>query len=51
MVMCCVSTYLEKIEVHLLGVCVFLLVHGHEEVLHIHHHPQQPIHLLLRDIL
>lgn len=43
--------HLEKVEVHLFGVSVLLFVHGHEEVLHIHHHPQQPVNLLLGHIL
>lgn len=44
-------THLEQVEIHLLGVRVLLLVHRHEEVFHVHHHAQQPVDLLLRDVL
>lgn len=46
-----ISANLEKVEVHLLGVRVLLFVYGHEEVLHVHHHPQQPVDLILRHVL
>lgn len=45
------QTHLEQVEIHLLGVRVLLLVHRHEEVFHVHHHAQQPVDLLLRDVL
>lgn len=38
---------LEQVEIHLLGVRVLLLVHRHEEVLHIYHHAQQTVDLFL----
>lgn len=44
-------SHLEKVEVDLFGVSVLLLVHWHEKVLHVHHHPQQPVNLILGDIL
>lgn len=47
----CMYAHLEKVEVDLLGVSVLLLVHGHKEVLNIHHHSQQPVNLILRHIL
>lgn len=47
----CASAYLEQVEVHLFGVSVLLFVYGHKEVLHIHHHSQQPVYLILRHVL
>lgn len=45
------GSHLEQVEVDLLGVRVLLFVDGHEEVLHVHHHPQQPVDLFLRHVL
>lgn len=45
------DAYLEEEKVDLLGVRVFLLMHTHEEVFHIHHQPQQPIQLICVYIL
>lgn len=45
------AAHLEEVEIDLLSVRVFFLVNRHEQILHIHHHPQQPVNLLLRHIL
>lgn len=46
-----VFAYLEKVEVDLLGVRVLLFMYRHKKVLHIHHHPQQPVNLILGHVL
>lgn len=43
--------YLKKVEVDLFGVSVLLFMHRHKKVFHIHHHPQQPVNLILWHIL
>ena len=44
-------SYLEEVEVDLLGVRILLFMYGHEEIFHVHDHPQQPVYLFLRHIL
>lgn len=44
-------SYLEKVEVDLFGISVLFFVHRHKKVLHIHHHAQQSVNLILRHIL
>lgn len=39
--------YLEKVEIDLFSVSVFLFMHRHKKVLHIHHHPQQSVNFIL----
>lgn len=43
--------YLKKVEVDLFGVSVLLFMHRHKKVLHVHHHPQQPVNLIFWHIL
>lgn len=43
--------YLEKVEVDLFGVSVLLFMYRHKKVLHVHHHPQQPVNLILGHVL
>lgn len=46
-----VLAHLEKIEVDLFGISVLLFVDRHEQILHINHHTQQPVNLILRHVL
>lgn len=43
--------YLKQVKVDLFSIRVLLFVDRHKKVLHIHHHPQQPVNLILRHIL
>ena len=45
------EAHLEEVEIDLLGVRVLLLMNRHEQILHVHHHPQQPVNLILRHVL
>lgn len=41
------EAHLEEVEIDLLSVRILLLVNRHEQILHVHHHPQQAVNLIL----